>query len=156
MKQRFPQRTSRHGFSFLELQVSLILLGIALAGLVPLVVMQSRQLKALEYRWDPDWTDEANCDYWIDPYRAAPEGPVYDLATANVQNCTQANPWARKLGVPARLVPRATSDSALSSIAGGWGAGVAQNTVTINGGTVSAGSNSASATVEVTPPPPSP
>src|SRR3972149_1390366 len=37
----------RRGFSLLELQVAFVLFGIALAGLGPLVVMQSRQLQRL-------------------------------------------------------------------------------------------------------------
>jgi hypothetical protein len=141
----------------LELQVSLILLGIALAGLVPLVVIQSKQLKALEHRWNPDWTaSEAEADFWIDPYRATPDGPVYDLVPADVQDCAEANPWARKLGASARLVPRAESDSPVSSVTGGWAPGVAQNTVVISGGTVSTGTTNASAAVEVTPISPTP
>jgi len=151
MRQRSTSSARRRGYSFLELQVAMILLGIALAGLVPLVVMQSKQLKALEYRWSPDWTTEADYDYWIDPYRAAMDGPVYDLVTADVQGCPEANPWARKLGAPARLRPRATTDAAVSSTSGGWVPGIAQNTVSINASSVGSTSQSFSATVVVTP-----
>jgi hypothetical protein len=66
----------RAGYSFLELQVAFVLLGIALAGLGPLVVMQSRQLKMLEARFDHQTT------YYLAP---------------------SANAWARKLGADASI-----------------------------------------------------
>ncbi|MBN2216852.1 MAG: hypothetical protein JW719_05715 [Pirellulales bacterium] len=141
----------------MELQVSLLLLGIVLGAMVPLVVMQSKQLAFLEYRWDPDSGWQASLDYWIDPYHVSHEGPVYDLVTANIVDCAQANPWARKLGAPARLVPRATTDPAVSSSAGGWSwlPEEAHNAVEIVPPTtersVSITSDTASATVTVTP-----
>jgi len=64
----------RQGFSLLELQVSFIVLGVALAGVAPLVVMQSRQLQSLEARLDVDQVQ------YLDP---------------------SDDPWARKLGAPA-------------------------------------------------------
>jgi hypothetical protein len=75
---------ARSGFSFLELQVALLLLGIALAGMVPLVTMQSKQLKQLEGRFD-----SATMHY------LAPSPSV----------------WARKLGSPAviRMEPPETT-----------------------------------------------
>jgi hypothetical protein len=66
----------RAGFSFLELQVAFVLLAIALAGLGPLVVMQSRQLRRLESRFNDQTT------YYLVP-------------------STQA--WAAKLGAPASI-----------------------------------------------------
>jgi type II secretory pathway pseudopilin PulG len=66
----------REGFSFMELQVAFLLLAIALAGLGPLVVMQSRQLRKLESRLDAQTT------YYLVPSE-------YE--------------WARKLGVPASI-----------------------------------------------------
>lgn len=109
MKTPYLENANRRAFSFVELQVALILLGIALIGLVPLVVIQSRQLKAIEDRWDADWTDEAEHDYWIDPYRLSDGGPVYDLVPAELPGCPSANRWVRKLGAPARVRPRETS-----------------------------------------------
>ncbi len=69
-------RACRRGFSFLELQVAFVLFGIALAGLVPLVVMQSRQLKKIEDRFNHQTT------YYVTP---------------------SANLWARKLGAAAGI-----------------------------------------------------
>ena len=66
----------RRGFSFLELQVAFVLLGIALAGLVPLVVMQSKQLLAIESRLSCEET------HYFAPTDSA---------------------WARKLGYPLEI-----------------------------------------------------
>jgi hypothetical protein len=71
-------RTSRNraGYTLLEAQVAFVVLGVALAGICPLVVMQLRVVGKLEARF--------------------PQGAYY-LAPA-------ADGWARKLGVPAAAV----------------------------------------------------
>lgn len=66
----------RAGFSLLELEVAFILFGMALAGLCPLVVMQSRQLRRLEGRVSPQ--------------------SIYHLTPAR-------DGWARKLGASASM-----------------------------------------------------
>jgi hypothetical protein len=71
-----PTRSRRAAFSFLEVQVAFVLLGIALAGLFPLVVIYSRQLRNMEGRFSP--------------------GTTYYLAPPS-------DPWARKLGAAAQL-----------------------------------------------------
>lgn len=76
MPKLISQTAVRTGFSFLELQVAFVLLGIALAGLVPLVVMQSKQLKRIEDRLSSQTT-----------HYLAPSDSL----------------WARKLGVPATI-----------------------------------------------------
>jgi hypothetical protein len=43
-----PRRSRRAGSTFLELQVALVVFSIAIAGLCPLVVMQSRLIRKLE------------------------------------------------------------------------------------------------------------
>lgn len=68
--------TLRIGFSLLELQVAFVVFGIALAGLGPLVVMQSRQVRELESRFDDQTT------YYLVPSTDA---------------------WARKLGAAASI-----------------------------------------------------
>jgi hypothetical protein len=78
---RLP-RVRHGGFSMLELQISLVLFGIALTGFGPLVVMHSRQLAKLEKQFSPHTT------YYLVP---------------------PAEPWARKLGAAASV---ATSSSA--------------------------------------------
>src|SRR5258708_38431116 len=67
----------RRGVSLLELQVAFVLFGILLSGLVPLTVMQLRQLKKFEDRLKPDTT--------------------YYLLPAN-------DAWARKLGAAATML----------------------------------------------------
>ena len=76
MKQKPPRNAARGAFSFLELQVALVLFGIALAGLVPLVVMQSKHLKRIEGRLDHRTT------YYLAP---------------------SSDDWASKLGAPATI-----------------------------------------------------
>jgi hypothetical protein len=46
-------RRGRPAFSLLELQVAFVVFGIALTGLCPLVVMQTRHVKNLEARLNP-------------------------------------------------------------------------------------------------------
>ncbi|MHC4179932.1 MAG: golvesin C-terminal-like domain-containing protein [Planctomycetota bacterium] len=76
MPGRCPKNAVRAGFSLLELQVAFVIFGIALAGLGPLVVMQSRQLQELESRFDDQTT------YYLVPSTDA---------------------WARKLGAAASI-----------------------------------------------------
>lgn len=70
------ENTLRSGFSLLELQVAFVVFGIALAGLGPLVVMQSRQLQKLESRLNHQTT------YYLLPSTDA---------------------WVRRLGAPASI-----------------------------------------------------
>ena len=76
MQKKPPQNIARAGFSLLETQVAFVVFGIALAGLGPLVVMQSRQVRRLERRFDDHTT------YYLVPASSA---------------------WARKLGAPASI-----------------------------------------------------
>lgn len=78
MQRHRKTRPSRPGFSLLELQVALILLGIALAGIGPLTVMRARHLKRIEDRFRPDTR------YLLVPDRSE---------------------WARKLGSTGTLEP---------------------------------------------------
>jgi hypothetical protein len=69
-----PTTTRRAGFTYLELEVSFVLFAIALSGVGPLVVMQSRQVRRVESRLDADET------HHLSP---------------------STSPWARKLGAGA-------------------------------------------------------
>ncbi len=64
----------RNGFTYIEVQVALLLFGIAISGLVPMSVMQTRQTSALKERFDDETT------YYLEP---------------------SSNGWARRLGAPA-------------------------------------------------------
>ncbi len=46
----FVNRLARRGYTMLEIQVAIVILGIGLAGLCPFVVMQLRQVRMLEKR----------------------------------------------------------------------------------------------------------
>lgn len=71
-----PRRFLRPGVSMLELQVALVVFGIALMGLCPLVIMQSKQLGKMQT--------------WMQPQT------TYYLVPSN-------NTWARKLGAVATM-----------------------------------------------------
>lgn len=70
------RKLNRKGFSLVELQISFLVFAIGVAGLGPLVVMQSRHLTKIESRFN------ANNTYYL--------SPSYD-------------DWARKLGAGATL-----------------------------------------------------
>jgi Tfp pilus assembly protein PilV len=70
-----PKR-NRKGFSLVELQIAFLVFAIAVSGLGPLIVMQSRHLKRIESRFTAD--------------------TIYYLAPSN-------DAWARKLGAGASL-----------------------------------------------------
>ena len=71
----------------LELETAMVVFGILLAGLAPLVVMQLRQLRNLEQRFNDQTT--------------------YYLAPAS-------DPWARKLGAAAAISSTAPGTGAVS------------------------------------------
>jgi type II secretory pathway pseudopilin PulG len=72
-RRRSPRRA---GISLLELEVALVVFGVALAGIAPLVVMHLKQLAKLEARLDSTTT-----------YYLSPDGA----------------PWVRKLGAAATI-----------------------------------------------------
>ena len=76
MMTTFSTRPRRPAVSMLELQVALVVFGIALMGLCPLVIMQSKQLGKMQT--------------WMQPQT------TYYLVPSN-------NTWARKLGAVATM-----------------------------------------------------
>ena len=88
MRQSFRKR-ARRGYTLLEVQVALLLLGIGLAGVGPLVVMQLRLARKIDQGYNPLTSNF---------HGAAPTGiptPFY-LAPAS-------SSWARKLGAAATV-----------------------------------------------------
>ena len=73
---------TRPGFSLLELEVAFVVLGVALSGLCPLVVMQTRHVKDLEARLSPQ--------------------TVYYLVPSS-------NSWAQKIGAAAMVTAQAAT-----------------------------------------------
>jgi uncharacterized surface anchored protein len=86
---------SRAGFSLLEVQVAFVVLGVALAGFCPLVVMQLRLTKTLQAGFDPASTHDlipSSGTYAFDG-----SGNLVGFASGN----TATDHWARKLGAMA-------------------------------------------------------
>jgi type II secretory pathway pseudopilin PulG len=77
-RSRRPAR--RVGFTILELEVAMVVFGIALMGVCPLVVMYSKQLRSIETRFNPQTT------YYLVPV---------------------ADHWTRKLGAAATMTTQA-------------------------------------------------
>ena len=76
MSHNTARKSRRRGFSYLETQVASVLFMLTLSGVVPLFVIQTRQLNRIESRFEPAKTQ----------YLIQPEGR-----------------WAKKLGAPALL-----------------------------------------------------
>ena len=110
------QTTGRRGFTFLEVQVAFVLLGVGLAGLCPLIVMQLRLSRVLA-RSNVRRHESATMNTFI---KAAPS-----LSPATTYLCPhpfdpsntdrtyflvpETNPWFRKFGNPAVLQADAPS-----------------------------------------------
>jgi hypothetical protein len=92
MRSQRDGKRRRAGFTFLEVQVAFILLGIGLAGLGPLVVMQIRLSKKIENGFNPQ--------------------TAYFRSGTTSYLVPAADPWERKLGVSATI---------LTTTPGAWG-----------------------------------
>jgi hypothetical protein len=140
---REPQRR-RTGATYLELQVSLLVLCIALAGLCPLVVMQSRLL--MKFEAGSPGGDNLQVIRGVqvidgEPYTGAEGDPMPPPAILQ----PRGDGWVRRLGVAASFVNQAApqtftvapvemivDDSDAAFAAAGWT--VASNAMADNGG----------------------
>jgi hypothetical protein len=86
--------SGRAAFSLLELQVAFVVFGIALTGLCPLVVMQTRHVKNLEARLNPQtvyylvpssdlWTAKLGAAATVTPQLVVPAPPPTPPAPVN-------------------------------------------------------------------------
>lgn len=93
---------SRRGFTLLELTVALVVLGIAIAGLFPLMVVYSRALESLELRYTEEGNAQANwfCPVFT-PNMTGTAIPREDYGVWYLVPST--DPWARKLGAMTTL-----------------------------------------------------
>ena len=92
---------TRPGFTFLEFLVAMVVLGIALTGLFPLMVVCSRGVESLELRYTEQGNKNNN---WFSPvYRTDTAGagviPREDYGTWYM--IPSSDSWARKLGAVA-------------------------------------------------------
>jgi type II secretory pathway pseudopilin PulG len=84
------RRRARRGYMLLEVQVAFVLLGIGLAGLCPLVVMQLRQVRQLELRMQGQVSLRGVT-------MVMPTAPTYYIVPWQ-------NQWAQKLAGSAQIV----------------------------------------------------
>lgn len=118
------RNTRRRGFSLLEVQVAFVLLGIAIAGVGPLVVMQMKLARKFENGFNPQTS------YF------RPGTTFYLVPRPDV--------WERKLGIAATL-----SQSAGSGSSGG-SSGTPAYAVSVTGVEKQLGSESVSVHVLIT------
>ncbi len=104
------KRARRRGFSLIETQVAFLLLGLSLAGLVPIIALQLR-LSRLVARANPNPNETpvvtATPLLWPDVTLYLTP-PVVTLAGSPTSINTQETKWIRKLGASAALT---TADS---------------------------------------------
>jgi prepilin-type N-terminal cleavage/methylation domain-containing protein len=103
---RYP--AMRSGFTMLEFIVAMIVLGIALTGLLPLEIMQSRVIESLELRYTAKG-NQTNLDLnheWNSPVlrgQIDSEEPIPREDYGNWYMIPSSDPLARKLGAPAEF-----------------------------------------------------
>jgi len=105
----------RDGFTSLEFMVALVVLGVALTGVFPLMVVCSRGIESLELRYTAEGNKNGN---WYSPvFRRDVTGagiiPRQDYGTWYV--IPSADPWASKLGAVATFSRTAPAVSSLSA-----------------------------------------
>jgi prepilin-type N-terminal cleavage/methylation domain-containing protein len=93
-----------HGFTMIELVIAMVVLGIALSGLLPLLVMQWRAMRRLEIHsgavnQSKAALSEHTSDTWTQPTLYVTPY-LYLTATASDKSAPWT-PWARKLGASA-------------------------------------------------------
>jgi type II secretory pathway pseudopilin PulG len=94
-----PRRATRRGYSLLEVQVSFAILGIGLAGLCPLVVMQLRQVRLLELRLQGQVIE-------TNPV----SGQTHTMLPGNTYYIVPwQNPWTQKLAGSAQILRSTTN-----------------------------------------------
>ena len=86
-----PRRRSRFGFSLLEAQVAFALLGLALAGICPLIVMQLKMSRKIQMGFNPQtaYFHPGDTFYLVPP----------------------SDPWEQKLGISAEVMSSAPDSS---------------------------------------------
>jgi type II secretory pathway pseudopilin PulG len=94
-----PARAGRRGYTLLEVQVAFAVLGIGLAGLCPLVVMQLRQVRQLELRLEGQVVQKS---FLTGQYQTMLPGITYYIVP-------WTNPLAQKLSGSGQILTSSTS-----------------------------------------------
>lgn len=120
------RRAGRRGVTLVEIQVAMVVLGIGLAGLCPLLVIQSRLLRKFESR--PIGADNPQVvrgQRVVDGTAVGEDAPIAVLQP-------QPDAWVRRLGVPATFATEAgaptfanvpsevTLDDGAATTSGAW------------------------------------
>jgi hypothetical protein len=100
------ERQPRRGYMLFEVQVAFVLLGIGLAGLCPLVVMQLRQVRQLEMRFRGQMIETSRVTGLSQTMVIMTNGVPLPPATYYI--VPWQNPWARKLTGSAQIVELAS------------------------------------------------
>ena len=124
-----PDRKRRRGYTFLEVQVAFLLLGIGLAGVCPLVVMQLKLARKIDQGYNP-----LNANF----HGTAPGAGVVPFYVV-----PPGSSWARKLGVSASLSTTPPTPAGAEPLPG--------HAVTINAFTATPGTDSVTLQVTVSP-----
>jgi hypothetical protein len=137
-----------------DVQMAFVVLGIGLAGLCPLVVMQLRQVRMLEMRMRGQVIETSRVT-GVSRAMVITSGGV-TLPTPTYYLLRWKNPWVQKLTGSAQILPSTTGDlSAIPCDPGplpvGVGASV-QNTVSVVGPLTFPNSQSVTAYVDITSP----
>ncbi len=100
------RRRPRRGFMLFEVQVAFVLLGIGLAGLCPLVVMQLRQVREIEKRMQGNVIATSRITGQSQPMVFMTDtSPPAVLPTPYYYIVPWKNPWAQKLAGSAQILP---------------------------------------------------
>jgi prepilin-type N-terminal cleavage/methylation domain-containing protein len=121
-----PAAPARRGFSFLEFLVAMVVLGIALTGLFPLMVICSRGVESLELRYTTQGNKTGD---WFSPVFRPDTDSITPRADRENYGTwyliAPADPWARKLGGVATFSRTAPTASSASIIVDDGGSGYA-------------------------------
>jgi hypothetical protein len=142
---------ARRGYVLFDVQMAFVVLGIGLAGLCPLVVMQLRQVRMLEMRMRGQVIETSRVTGVSRPMVITSGGVT--LPTPTYYLVRWKNPWAQKLTGSAQILPSTTGDlSAIPCDPGPLNAGstTPQNTVSIVGPLTFPDSQSVTAYVDIT------
>ena len=147
-----PRRRVRRGYVLFDVQMAFVVLGIGLAGLCPLVVMQLRQVRMLEMRLRGQVIETSRVT-GVSRAMVITSGGV-TMPTPTYYLVKWKNPWAQKLTGSAQILPSTTGDlSAIPCDPGPLNVGVGssvQNTVSLVGPLTFPDSQSVTAYVDVT------